>query len=61
MCYHSVSPSFLHKELYNFYSDVLSNIDSDSLTNKEVNSELKKREIAKIIKNGSMILIFNKF
>ena len=61
ICDNLTSPSSLHKAIYNFYSDVLSNMDVDSLTNKEINLELKKREISKSIRNGIMVLIFKKF
>ena len=61
ICDSSPNPSFLHKELYNFYSEVLSDIDSDAMTNAEIAKELKSREIAKIIEKGSMMLIFKKF
>jgi len=60
MCDASADAALVHKGLYSFYSDVLSNIDVDSLTNREVNLELKKREIGKFIKKGSMVLIFKK-
>lgn len=61
ICDNLTSPPFLHKAIHNFYSDVLSNMDVDSLTNKEINLELKKREISKSIRNGIMVLIFKKF
>ena len=61
ICDDSTSPSFLHKTLHNFYSEVLSNVDVDSLSCKQVDLELKKREVVKIIENGKMFLIFKKF
>ena len=51
---------FVRKKLYGFYSDVLSDIDLDSMTNKEIKNELKHREFAKIISNNCMVLIFKK-
>ena len=52
--------SFVKKQLYRFYSDVLSNLNCDDMTPKEIDIELKRREIANICENGEMLLIFKK-
>jgi hypothetical protein len=53
-------PRFVKKKLYSFYSDVLSDIDSDSMTKKEITLELDRRQLGKAIKGSSIILIYKK-
>ena len=53
--------SFIKKNLHNFYSDVLSNMNSDSMTPKQIDKELKLRQVARMFDSGAMILIFKKF
>ena len=58
---YNCNPRFVKKKLYGFYSDVLSDLNPDSMTKKEIVRELEKREVGKAIKGRTMILIFKKF
>ena len=53
-------PKFVRLKLYEFYSEVLSNEDQDSMTPRQIRLELKKREICKLVDDNLCLLIFKK-